>query len=235
MNQKDISLFDMKRILIGDTPWSFLLEVAARGIVIYVALLVTIRFMGKRVAGQLSLSELAIMVTLGAAIGIPMEVADRGLLPALVVLLVAIVYQRGIGVLSFKRRSVEMLTQGDMITILGDGLMDLGAMRKTGVSRERLYAALRGEKIVHLGEVERVYMETSGSFSVYRRSQPIPGLQIVPRTHPNVREEQALLACESCGNVQRREEVEGAGNRSACPRCQQRDWHRGVSGDEPAS
>lgn len=47
--------------------------------------------MGKRVAGQLSLSELAIIVTLGAAIGVPIQAADRGMLPAFVLLIVAVI------------------------------------------------------------------------------------------------------------------------------------------------
>jgi len=90
MEQKQIHVFEWKRVLMGNLPWTFLAEVAFRGVLIYVLLLFAIRVMGKRVAGQLSLSELAIMVTLGAAIGVPMEVADNGLLPGIVLLLVAI-------------------------------------------------------------------------------------------------------------------------------------------------
>ena len=42
------------RILIGENPWSFLLEVSLRSAVIYAVLFVTMRLMGKRMAAQLS-------------------------------------------------------------------------------------------------------------------------------------------------------------------------------------
>src|SRR4051812_42178617 len=102
MGEQQIRILDVKRWLIGETPWTFLIEVAVRGVTIYVFLLLAIRLMGKRVAGQLSLSELAIMVTLGAAIGVPMETPQNGLLPGLVILLIAVFYQRGIGYLSYR-------------------------------------------------------------------------------------------------------------------------------------
>ena len=87
-------------------------------------MLFAIRIMGKRVAGQLSMSELAVIVTLGAVIGVPMEVAENGMLPALVLLLVAVVYQRAIGFLSFKSRRIELITQGDLVAIVGGGGRD---------------------------------------------------------------------------------------------------------------
>src|SRR2546430_9501431 len=90
----------------------FLLEVVVRAVFVYVILLVAIRLMGKRVAGQLSLSELAVIVTLGAAIGVPIEAAEHGMLPAVLVLAVAGLHQRAIGLLSFKNPRIGPLTQG---------------------------------------------------------------------------------------------------------------------------
>jgi uncharacterized membrane protein YcaP (DUF421 family) len=66
------SVSAMQRILIGENPWSFLLEVALRSGIIYVVLFITMRLMGKRMAAQLSVSELAVMITLGAAVGVPL-------------------------------------------------------------------------------------------------------------------------------------------------------------------
>jgi len=202
MEGKDqIRAFDWRRLLMGKTPWSFLGEVAFRGLVIYVVLLLTIRMMGKRVAGQLSLSELAIMVTLGAAIGVPMEVPDNGLLPALVLLAVAVLYQRGIGWLSFRKRKIELLTQGDLETLVNEGVLDLNAMKRVGLSQERVFAALRQVGLCHLGEVQRLYLETSGSFSVFRAPKAVPGLKAVPPGHPRLKVDPKIFACGSCGTV----------------------------------
>ncbi len=55
-NAQSIQPFDWKRVLIGETPWWFMLEVVFRAGVSYLLLMTMIRLMGKRVAGQMSLS-----------------------------------------------------------------------------------------------------------------------------------------------------------------------------------
>jgi uncharacterized membrane protein YcaP (DUF421 family) len=211
--------FDPRRLLIGKTPPLFLLEIVVRAIFVYVVLLVAIRLMGKRVAGQLSLSELAVIVTLGAAIGVPIEVPEHGMLPAAIVLAVAIAYQRVIGFLSFRSRRMELLTQGDLTVLMRDGVLNLPAMRKSGLSRERVYAALRERGIEHLGEVRRMYFETSGAFSIYPANNPRPGLSIVPPEHPGLERQRDLVACVSCGTV-----LEQSRRSGKCPSCGAQSW-----------
>jgi hypothetical protein len=52
-------------------------------------------------------------------------------------------YQRGIGMLSFKKRRIELMTQGDLVTMARDGALELRPMQSAGLSRERVLAALR--------------------------------------------------------------------------------------------
>src|SRR5687768_15678962 len=102
--QKAIQPWDWKRLLIGqETPWWFLFEVMLRIGLIYVVLMVAMRLMGKRMAAQMTVSEVAVIVTLGAAVGLPMQAPDRGMLPALVILAVAVIFQRGLSLWSFHR------------------------------------------------------------------------------------------------------------------------------------
>ncbi|HEY2021442.1 hypothetical protein [Paraburkholderia sp.] len=84
----------IERILIGDGPWAFLLEVVVRAAIVYVLLLVAMRLMGKRVAAQLSITELAVILMLGAAIGVPIQVSSQGVLPAVIVLFTVALLQR---------------------------------------------------------------------------------------------------------------------------------------------
>src|SRR5215203_3590986 len=114
MQPKPIQLTDWHRILAGGTPWTFLLEVMLRAAFTYLLLLLAMRLLGKRVAAQLTLFELSMVVTMAAVIGIPLQVPDKGLLPAVAVLLVAVAFHRGLSLWSFKSRSVELLTQGDV-------------------------------------------------------------------------------------------------------------------------
>ncbi len=80
MEKREIKLDDTGRILFGEAPAEFLLEVLIRTLIIYVALLVTVRLMGKRMVGQLTISEMSVMLTLGAIVSPGMQAPATRLL-----------------------------------------------------------------------------------------------------------------------------------------------------------
>src|SRR4051812_3594408 len=155
MDPSKFTLFDPKRLFIGDQPASFLIEIVVRAFVTYIVLLVAARLLDKRVAGQLSVLELTIVVTLGAAIGVPLEVPDRGMLPAVIVLAVAVIYQRVIGKATFRSRRAGHILEGHNERVVIDGRILVDAIEKLAISRERLFAMLRQLQILQLGQVKR--------------------------------------------------------------------------------
>jgi len=50
MKPEDIQITDGLRMLLGEVPWGFLLEVALRILFLYGLILVSMRLMGKRMA-----------------------------------------------------------------------------------------------------------------------------------------------------------------------------------------
>lgn len=209
--------------MIGHMPWLFLLEVLIRAVIIYIVLLFFIRLMGKRVAAQLSLSELAIIVTLGAAVGVPLEIATQGLLPAFLVLLVAVAFQKALAFFGFKRRSIEVIAQGDLTILCVDGRLLINAMKRNTLSRERLFTALRTSGIEHLGEVCRTYMESNGDFTIIRASPPKPGLTLFPERDSELIQRVSVpghFACCVCGNVMATE----TRPQSPCEFCKSTTW-----------
>jgi uncharacterized membrane protein YcaP (DUF421 family) len=204
MQPKPIHLTDWHRILAGGTPWAFLLELLVRAVVVYLLLLLFMRWMGKRVAGQMSTTELAIILSLGAAIGLPLQAPDKGLLPALAVLLVAVAFHRGLSLWSFKSRGVELLTQGDVGILLKDGRLLPEGMAGEHFSPEKIFASLPAQGVEHLGQLRRVYIEPSGDLSLIKYKRPRPGLLIVPEMDPSSGRYEVTedhYACSNCGNV----------------------------------
>jgi uncharacterized membrane protein YcaP (DUF421 family) len=225
MQPKPIQLTDWHRILAGGAPWTFLLEVMLRAAFTYLLLLLAMRLLGKRVAAQLTLFELSMVVTMAAVIGIPLQVPDRGLLPPVVLLGVLILLQRALAYWGLKRRRVELLAVGDLTMLMRDGRMLLEGMRETVLAREKVYAVLRGQGVQHLGQVERLYLESSGAFTVIRAREPRPGLSLIPE--PELRAEGAVLGhyvCASCGNPKRARRPPG----DACEHCEAADWTEAV-------
>jgi uncharacterized membrane protein YcaP (DUF421 family) len=192
----------IERLLIGDGPWAFLVEVIPRAVVMYLMLLIAMRMMGKRVAAQLSISELAVILMLGAAIGVPIQVSSQGVLPAAVVLLTVVALQRLTSKAGLRWRKLEVLQQGDVSMLVKDGRMLLDQLKASQISREMLASELRAANVAHLGQLRRVYLEASGSMSIVWRKTPCPGLTVRPDMERGLLDAigaDGYFSCWSCG------------------------------------
>nr|WP_295926814.1 YetF domain-containing protein [uncultured Dyadobacter sp.] len=224
MKKEDIVPGDFYRILFGEAPVEFMLEVLIRTLIIYIVLLVVVRFMGKRMGGQLTIAELAVMITLGAIVSPGMQMPQTGLLVCTLILLCALIFQRGINWLEFKSKWFEARSQGVASTLVKDGVMQLEVMSSTKVSRQQLFAALRSEKIYNLGEVERVYLEACGLFSIYRKDGAWPGLLLFPPDDESMngfgqQVKSGTVVCANCGTVAEQEH-----RQDLCPECGADQW-----------
>lgn len=224
MKKEDIHLSDWKRILLGDTPVIFMLEVFLRTLFIYLVLLVILRLLGKRMNGQLSITEFAVMVTLGGIVSPIMQLSDRGILIGIISLLCVLIFLRGINWLAFKYRKAEVVTQGDVSLLVKDGVLQLKDLEEGHISKEQIFATLRSYNIQHLGEIRRVYLEASGLFSIFKRKEPQPGMSVLPDQDDELRQtmphQEGLVACCRCGNVAREEDS----RQQPCNVCENQEW-----------
>jgi len=184
--------------------------------------------MGKRMGGQLTISELAVMLTLGAIVSVPMQIPDKGLLQGILVLFCAFAFQRGITYLAAKNHKIELLTQGSESLLIKDGVMLATKLDSMKISREQLLAVLRNQHIYNLGEVQRVYMEACGIFSVFKYDQPKPGLSLVPPADGKAEQEFNIVGesiiCLECGNPA----PEQSSNEKNCKNCHSENWGQAV-------
>jgi len=233
MKKEEIHLEDIKRILFGQTPPVFLLETFIRTIVIFLVLLVIVRWLGKRMSGQLTIMEMAVMLTLGAIVSVPMQMAERGLLQGILLLVCIVIFQRGISLIGVRKGKFEDLVQGKASLLLKDGVLQLPQMEKDRVSHQQIYAELRQQKIFNLGMVDRIYLEAEGNFSIFKAKEPRPGLPVYPPDDKDLMQEQQsastaapqtiqLIACCNCGNIKQ------TGKNSPCEVCGQDDWSKAI-------
>lgn len=228
MEKSDIKLSDWMRILFGNVPVSFMFEVFIRTLIMYLLLLFIMRFLGKRMAGQISVTELSVMLLLGAIVSAPMQLPDRGILQGLWLLLIILFLQRGLSWWGTKNVKAEKLTYGEATLLVKDGVLDVNAMMGTRISRPELFRELRSKNIYQLGKVKRVYMEASGSMSIYQSDKEKPGLTILPSSDKDIQQlnKEAgnnLKACCCCGNTQTLTDT-----RLPCDCCHSTDWSNAV-------
>lgn len=222
-------IFNLERLLIGDdVPWSFVIEVIIRITFLYILIIVSMRLMGRRMASTLSRNETAALVSLAAAIGIGMQDPTKGLLPAVVTAGVVIGFQQIIAKAAFKSKSAESITQGRFETLVEEGCLKLDVMSRTGISRERVFSQLRSEGISNLGQVQRMYLEAGGSFTILDQTETKPGLSVLPEWDHDFIEKQLnadeVYTCGSCGALLE----EDKSTEHPCPHCHHKEWKRAV-------
>jgi uncharacterized membrane protein YcaP (DUF421 family) len=164
MKSEDIKLGDWARIFLGEAPPEFFLELVIRAFFIFLLLLVAMRLFGLRMAAQVNRLEMIGLFSLAAAIGVPLQAPDRGLLPAVVISVVVVSIGRLVATLSFGNEKFEKLAEDQMDVLVENGRIRMKTIKRTRLTIERLYARLRESGIRHLGEVERLYFEPNGSF-----------------------------------------------------------------------
>jgi len=224
MKKEDIHLSDWQRILLGEAPALFMLEVLLRTVLIYLVLLVVVRLLGKRMSGQLTQTEIAVMVTLGAIVSPAMQLPDRGVLASVLTLAVILTLFRAVNRWGVGSHRVEHLAHGTEGPLVKDGVLQLDELRRHRISHQQLLTALRTQQVYSLGRVSRVYLEPSGDFSIYTTEEARPGLSTLPQTdddiHRVLQPVDDALACCNCGTT-----VPARGRpQTTCPACHQQTW-----------
>lgn len=224
MQTQDIHLTDWARILVGAVPGSFYIELIIRAVIFFILLLISMRLMGKRMSSQIGRNQLAAMASLAAAIGVPLQAPDRGVLPAFVIAFVVIAVERWIANRTYHSQSFEKIAQGNIGILVKDAVMDLESMKKVRITRERLVAQLRTEGIKQLGKVKRFYMEANGNFTLIEEPESKPGLSIIPRWdkdfNARFKKSDDLAVCQTCGTTQKKPVNADA----KCPNCGDCTW-----------
>ena len=150
-------IFDWERILTNDHPFEFLFEVIFRSIVMFVVLLITLRFTGKRGVKQLSVFETVIIIALGSAAGDPMFYEDVGIIPAVTVFVVIILLYRFVTMLTGKFKWFETLLEGKTQCLIQEGKFSITTFEKEGLAQDEFFSELRIYSIEHLGQVKNAF------------------------------------------------------------------------------
>lgn len=216
---KDI--FEWKRLLFNDLPFEFLLEVLFRTVIMFIVVLLTLKFAGKRGVKQLSIFEVVIIISLGSAAGDPMFYEDVGLIPAILVFMVILFMYRSVTWLLGKSKRFEMFMEGRTHCIIEDGQFSIQSFEKEDLAQDEFFTELRLKSVEHIGQVRNAYIETNGAISIYFFADEDVkfGLPIRPQLF-NLKSKNVpksgIYACTFCANVQQLDPT--AANCSVCNR-----------------
>lgn len=137
-----------------------------RAIVLYLIVLIVMRFMGKREIGQLQPFELAISIMIADLASIPMTEIGIPLFNGIIPILGLLVMHLIISVINLKSLKAREIMCGKPSILIYRGKINEKELRKERFTINELQERLRGNNVVNLGDVEYAILETSGQVTV---------------------------------------------------------------------
>lgn len=138
-----------------------------RSILLYFALLVTIRLMGKRQIGEMEPSEFVVSMLLANLATIPMQDPALPLSAGLVPILTVLALELILSFLSLHSIRIRKLLCGKPIILIENGILLQENLRKSRVTLDELTELLRGQGILSLETVKYAILETNGQVSTF--------------------------------------------------------------------
>lgn len=144
----------------------FMLITLARGVVLYLLLIFTVRLMGKRQIGQLQPGELVITILISEIAVVPMQDNDLPLINSVFALLLLASFEILMSVIALKSSKVRQLLQGNSVIIIKDGVLNQKQLKKLRFTMDDLLEALRQKNVFDISDVQYAIAETDGTLSV---------------------------------------------------------------------
>ncbi len=142
------------------------LAIAAKTALIYLFLIVGLRLLGKRELGQMSVYDLVLIVVISNSVQNAMVGPDTSLGGGLVAALILLALNRLLTWLMIRNPRLERWIAGDPVLIVRDGQLLDAAMRKQGVTRDTVLAAMREHGLNRLEDVQMAVLEPDGAISI---------------------------------------------------------------------
>lgn len=145
-----------------------------RTFIIYIALLVSMRILGKRQMGEMEISELVVAVVIADIAAMPLQDIGIPLINGIVPLVILICCEILITGITTKHIRLRLLLFGKPSTLIENGIINQTEMKKNRFTIDELYEELRQQSITDISKVERAILETNGVLNVilFPKEQP---------------------------------------------------------------
>lgn len=138
-----------------------------RTAILYLALIGSIRLMGKRQVGQMEPSEFVVTMLVANLASIPMEDPDMTLLHGLVPIGIVVGAELILSWLSVCSIRIRRLLCGKPVILIENGHILQQNLRRTRITADELTGHLRLKDVLDLSTVQYAILETNGDLSVF--------------------------------------------------------------------
>lgn len=140
-----------------------------RTFILYITVIFSVRFMGKRQIGQMQPTELVITILISNIATMSLEDPDFPLITGLIPILFLISFDVIISVLTVRSKKFRKFVSGSPQIVINNGTLDKNMLNTLRISYDDLIEALRVQNIFDINEVEFAVVETNGQISAYQK------------------------------------------------------------------
>lgn len=162
----------------GTEAWSIIV----RSLLVYAAVFVGLRLMGKRELGQMTVFDLVVILLIANAVQNSMVGPDSSVQGGILAAAVLLVANRGIGALRALGGAWGRLIEGTPTVLVEDGGFVQPHLHKEGLERDEVEMVIREHGLGSVTDVKLAVLETDGAISI------VPMTSKVMRSRRHIRQ-----------------------------------------------
>ncbi|WP_434796168.1 DUF421 domain-containing protein [Terrisporobacter vanillatitrophus] len=143
-----------------------MIVVFIRSIILYVAVLISLRIMGKGEIAEMNCFDLVITLLIAEVASTPMENNDIPMLHGIAALTGLVFMQTLISILGLKSKLIGRIVSGKPSILINKGKIDYKALKKEKITINELLEQLRVQGFFNVKYVQYAILETDGNLSV---------------------------------------------------------------------
>ncbi len=148
--------------------------VLIRSAVLYLLVIIAVRFMGKRQLGQLQPAEFVAALLIADVASVPVQSTDIPLLYGIIPIVVVAAFEVIISAVSMKNGTFSRVMSGKSASIIRRGKVSQDIMKKLRFTIDDMYEEMRQQNVTHLCDVINMTVETTGKISILTRDEKTP-------------------------------------------------------------
>jgi uncharacterized membrane protein YcaP (DUF421 family) len=141
------------------------MDIALRGVVLFVFVSVVMRIVGRRELSSLGAMDLVLLIVLGDAIQQGLTQDDYSVTGAMIAVSTIAIMQVGLSYVSFRFRRLRPALEGEPIIIVQDGRVIERNLRRDRITVDEVLEEARQQQIASLDDVAWGVLEANGKIS----------------------------------------------------------------------
>ena len=143
-----------------------MLVVFIRSIILYIAVLIALRVMGKGEIAEMNAFDLVITLLLSEVAAIPMQDNSIPIIYGISSITALVFIEILISYIALKSRTVSKILSGSPTVLINKSKLNYKQLKKERISIEELLESLRSQGYFNLKDVQYALLETDGNLSI---------------------------------------------------------------------